>query len=198
MQKPRQRRQARTQQAILDAARQIITQQGADQLSMRAIAARIDYSPAGLYEYFGSKEEILQALSTQGHQRLRDHLLQVNTDLPPADYLLALGLAYIEFAQANPDYYLLMFTTPPSPADIDSMLGESSSYPVLLEAIRRGLEAGVFKARRGYGQEEMAYSAWALVHGIAMLRITYLVDFPIDLAAADRGALLTFGRGLQA
>jgi hypothetical protein len=121
----------------------------------------------------------------------------VEADLPPADHLLALGQAYIEFAQANPDYYLLMFTTPPSPVNLERMLGESSSYPVLLEAIRRGLEAGVFKARPGYGQAEMAYSAWALVHGIAMLRTTYLVNLPMDLAAAGREALLTFGRGLQ-
>ncbi len=198
MQKPRQRRQERTQQSILDAARQIITQQGASQLSMRAIAERIDYSPAGLYEYFNSKEEILQALSTQGHVRLRDHLLQVDTDLPPADYLLALGLAYIEFARTNPDYYLLMFTTPPAPASIERMLSESSSYPVLLEAIRRGLEAGVFRARANYGLAEMTYSAWALVHGIAMLRITYLVELPMDLAATEREALQAFGRGLQA
>lgn len=121
----------------------------------------------------------------------------MEADLPPADHLLALGQAYIEFAQANPDYYLLMFTTPPSPVNLERMLGESSSYPVLLEAIRRGLEAGVFKARPGYGQAEMAYSAWALVHGIAMLRTTYLVNLPMDLAAAGREALLAFGRGLQ-
>ena len=50
---------ARTQQAILDAARAIIHEQGPDKLSMRAIADRIDYSPAGLYEYYGSKEEII-------------------------------------------------------------------------------------------------------------------------------------------
>ena len=181
----------------LDAARQIIAQQGAGQLSMRAIAERIDYSAAGLYEYFNGKEEIIQALATQGHRRLRDHLLQVAPDLAPADYLLALGLAYIEFARANPDYYLLMFTTPPSPITLKGMLSESSSYPVLLEAIRRGLEAGVFKPRPGYGQPEMAYSSWALVHGIAMLRIAYPVDLSVDLEVTDREALRAFGRGLQ-
>ena len=53
---PRQRRHLRTKDAILDAARQIIATEGAEKLSMRAIAKRIDYSPAGLYEYFGSKD----------------------------------------------------------------------------------------------------------------------------------------------
>ncbi|NJN55580.1 MAG: helix-turn-helix transcriptional regulator, partial [Anaerolineae bacterium] len=54
---PRERRHLRTKDAILDAARLIIKEQGADALSIRAIAEQIDYSPAGLYEYFGSKEE---------------------------------------------------------------------------------------------------------------------------------------------
>jgi AcrR family transcriptional regulator len=196
-QKPRLRRQQRTHQAILDAARQILTQQGADQLSMRGIAERIDYSPAGLYEYFGSKEEIIQALCTQAHEQLRDRLLQIDASLPPVERLESLGLAYIQFALANPEIYLLMFTNPPALADMEQMLAESSSYPVLLESIRRGLDSGVFKARTGYGLNEMAYSAWALVHGIAMLRITYLAGFPLDLDAVDQETLRTFGRGLQ-
>jgi AcrR family transcriptional regulator len=196
-QKPRQRRQQRTQQAILDAARQIISQEGADQLSIRAIAQRIDYSPAGLYEYFGSKEEIVQALCTQGHERLRDQLLQVDQALPPGEYLVGLGLAYIAFARANPDYYLLMFTNPPAPVEMELMLSESSSYPVLLGAIRSGLESGAFEARPGFGLEEMAYAAWALVHGIAMLRITYLKSLPVELETADREALRAFNLGLK-
>ena len=60
---PRTKRHLRTKQAILDAARQIIAEEGPAALSMRALADRIDYSAAGLYEYFGSKEEIIAAVS---------------------------------------------------------------------------------------------------------------------------------------
>ena len=56
---PRERRAQRTRDAILEAARQIIGKDGIDGLSTRGIADAIDYSPAGLYEYFGSKEEII-------------------------------------------------------------------------------------------------------------------------------------------
>lgn len=196
-QKPREKRQQRTQQAILDAARQIINQEGIGQLSIRAIAQRIDYSPAGLYEYFGSKEEILQALCTQGHKRLRDHLLQVDTSLPPDEYLMQLGLAYIAFARANPDFYLLIFTNPPDPVESEKMTSETSSYLVLLQAIERGLKSGGFKPRPGFGLQEMAYAAWSLVHGISMLRITFLKDYSQDMDAADREALLTLNRGLK-
>lgn len=195
--KPRQRRQQRTQQAILDAALRIISEKGVNQLSMRAIAEQIDYSPAGLYEYFGSKEEIVGLVCHEGHLRLRKHLLQVDAALPPPEHLQALGLAYIEFALANPDHYLLMFTTPPNDSSHGGMQSDSSSFPVLLDSIRRGIEAGVFKERREYGLSEMAYSAWALVHGIAMLRLTFLSGYPADLDETDRQALLAFGRGLM-
>lgn len=182
----------------MDAARLIIAEKGPQGFSMRTLADRIDYSPAGLYEYFTSKENIIQTLSTQGHQMLRDHLLLVDQGLPPAEYLQALGLAYIEFALSNPDYYLLMFAHPPAPVQAERMVSESSSYPVLLQAIQKGIEAGVFKPREGFGLQEMAYAAWAMVHGIAMLRTTFLKGFPIPFESVDRESLSAFGRGLQA
>ncbi len=181
----------------MDAARQIIAEKGPQGFSIRTLADRIDYSPAGLYEYFDGKEEIIRTLSTQGHQRLRDHLLLVDRGLPPAVYLQALGLAYIEFAVSNPDYFLLMFTHPPTPVQVESMVSESSSYPVLLDAIQRGLAAGIFKTREGFGPKEMAYAAWAMVHGIAMLRVTFLKGFPIPFESVDRETLSAFGQGLQ-
>ena len=128
---------------------------------------------------------------------LRDHLLLIDQGSSPAEYLRTLGLAYIEFALSNPDYYQLMFTHPPIPVQAERMVSESSSYPVLLHAIQRGIEAGVFKPREGFGLQEMAYAAWAMVHGIAMLRITYLKGFPIPFESVDRESLSAFGRGLQ-
>ena len=198
MPKPRQRRQKRTQQAILDAALQIITQQGSDQLSMRAIAEQIDYSPAGIYEYFNSKEEIIQALISEGHRRLTAYLRQVDENLPPAEYLLEIGLAYIDFALRNREHYLLMFTNTPSEIQLEDLLREGSSFPILLKAIQSGIDHEVFEARPGFGAQEMAYAAWALVHGISMLRLTYLGKFDLDFSTADREALLAFNHGLRA
>jgi AcrR family transcriptional regulator len=191
------RRQQKTRQSILDAARQILSREGSESLSMREIARMIDYSPAGLYEYFDSKEAIVDALCAEGHQRLADAMRQVDETLPPAEYLLEIGLAYIDFALRNPDYYLLMFTRPPAKSQLDEMMGENSSFPILLGAIRHGIESGVFRTRPGFELYEMAYTAWSIVHGIAMLRLTYLDEFPLDFASVDREALLAFSRGLQ-
>ena len=108
---PRERRRQRTEQAILEAARQIIRKQGIDALSMRGIAEAIDYSPAGLYEYFGSKEEIVYAVIGQGFERFTRALQSVERSLPTRAYIVNVGMAYIDFAVLNPDFFLLMFTT---------------------------------------------------------------------------------------
>ena len=195
---PRQRRHTKTRQDILDAARNVINQNGVEELTMRKLAEVIDYSPAGLYEYFDGKEGIIQALCLEGHQKLSEVIRRVDESLPPAEYLLEIGVAYIDFALKNPDHYLLMFTNVPTKAQLEDMFTEGSSFPLLVQAIQRGIEAGVFKTRLGFELYEMVYAAWSLVHGLAMLRITYLGEFELDFSTADREALLAFNRGLRA
>src|SRR5687768_7909191 len=147
---PRERRYQRTQQAIITAARSLLAEGGADKLSIRAIADRIDYSPAGLYEYYGSKEEIIGALCWEGHRTLKRYMAQVPLTLSPDQYIIELGMAYIRFAVQNPDYFLLIFTamstrptfqdevpaTPPA-----EMINEDSSFPLLLNAVERAVES---------------------------------------------------------
>ena len=199
LQKPRHKRHARTKDAILDAARKIIAEKGADGLSMRALAHRIDYSPAGLYEYFGSKEEIITAVCTTGHQRLWQYMSRVDPTLLPEEYLLQLGLAYIAFAVQNRDHFLLMFSVLQDDSRektaVEIMAGDSS-YGLLLKALHNGIEAGIFHTRPNYGLAEMGFNAWALVHGLAMLRLTHLQAYKSDFDSADRQALITFIQGI--
>ena len=200
----RTKRRLRTRQAILDAARAIIVADGLPALSMRTLAERIDYSPAGLYEYFASKEEIVAAVCDEGQGYLYTAMDQVDKTLAPPDYLYGLGIAYIGFALEHPDYFLVMFTAAPPPdmtgasaAEAHALMaGEGSAYGILVRAIERGIEAGIFRVRAGFGRDEMAYAAWTLVHGIAMLRTTALRHFPGGMADFDDEMLLNFMRGL--
>ena len=202
----RTKRRLRTKQAILEAAREIIAEDGPAALSMRALADRIDYSAAGLYEYYGSKEEIIAAVCDQGRRYLFDAMNQVDPALPPVEHIYQIGQAYIRFALEHPDYFLLMFTEAP-PQDMPGVppeavcdLGEQEGAPygILVRAIQRGIDANVFQVRAGFGLDEMAYAAWVLVHGVAMLRTTALRSYPVDLGPADHQVLLNFMRGLQA
>ena len=202
----RTKRHARTKQAILDAAREIIAEDGPAALSMRALADRIDYSPAALYEYYGSKEEIIVAVCDEGQRYLFEAMSQADPTLPPAEYLYQIGQAYIRFALEHPDYFLLMFTEAPPPdmagLTLEIVRGlmeqEGAAYGLLVRAVQRGIDEGAFQARPGFGRDEMTYAAWTLVHGVAMLRTTALRTYPADLDAWDQQILHNFMRGLQA
>src|SRR5262245_52695197 len=52
--------------AILAEARRLLTEQGAEAVSMRAIARAIGYTPGALYEYFPAKEDVFHALYFEG------------------------------------------------------------------------------------------------------------------------------------
>jgi len=56
--------------AILEAARQVLERDGADGLTMRAVASAAGYAPAAVYLYFDSKAALLAALATQDLARL--------------------------------------------------------------------------------------------------------------------------------
>ncbi|MEX1019757.1 MAG: TetR/AcrR family transcriptional regulator [Litorilinea sp.] len=221
---PRARRQQRTSQAILDAARQIIQREGIDALSMRALAERIDYSPASLYEYYGSKDEIIQAVCEQGHGLMRDRMAQVDKTLDVVDYLVQIGLVYIHFAVTNPDYFRIMFAVldgnMPDPGAADGPEANTeanteasteaskearpllappppdSSFYILLGAIQRGIDEGVYRVQPEIGLLEMAYGAWSLVHGLATLRIAHDSRFPVDYTQTEPAILRAYAAGL--
>src|SRR5207253_9830428 len=58
------------QRSILDAARELFVSEGYDNVSIRKIAERIEYSPAAIYGYFASKDDIFFALAEEGFTML--------------------------------------------------------------------------------------------------------------------------------
>src|SRR5262245_27135434 len=65
-----ERERTKVRQAILDAARDLFVKQGFEHVSIRKVAERIEYSPAAIYSYFPSKDEIFFALSEEGFNLL--------------------------------------------------------------------------------------------------------------------------------
>ncbi len=59
----RERERAATRQKILNAARRMLVQHGYDGTTMRAIAAKIGYTPTAIYHYFQDKDALVAELS---------------------------------------------------------------------------------------------------------------------------------------
>lgn len=194
--KTRERRQARTREAIIQAAEEIIQTQGPDALSMREVAELTDYSASNLYEYFASKDDLLAAVANEALMRLATQVGHSATGSSPRERLLAYGQSYLEFARTHPDLYLLTFGRKLSHSVLADPEKTPSTYSLLLQLVRECIEAGDFVPRPGFGLQEMAFGCWSLVHGIAMLRLV-MQDVPWETAAAgDRQTLECFFDGL--
>src|SRR5262245_2802328 len=96
--------------AILDAARDLFVTEGYPTVSIRKIAERIEYSPAAIYGYFASKDDIFLALAEEGF-----HLLSTpagigqDDRLQPLDRIRAIFWRLYEFSREHPQYFWLMF-----------------------------------------------------------------------------------------
>ncbi len=105
-------RHSRTRSEILDAAAELITEQGAEALNLSELATRAGFSnAASLYRYFSSKKELMGALMRRGLERLEDHLRDVPADLPPEEQLVEFCLAYVDYARSHPGERALLLTT---------------------------------------------------------------------------------------
>jgi AcrR family transcriptional regulator len=99
--------------AILDAARELFVTEGYRNVSIRKIAEKIEYSPAALYGYFPSKDDIFYALAEEGFRLL--HGTNGGTfnaqlaGLEPLERITKVLLRLYEFSRQQPQYFELMF-----------------------------------------------------------------------------------------
>jgi AcrR family transcriptional regulator len=100
--------------AILDAARELFVTEGYRNVSIRKIAEKIEYSPAALYGYFPSKDDIFYALAEEGFRLLHasdDPAAQdaALANLDPLERIKAIFWRLYDFSRQHPQYFELMF-----------------------------------------------------------------------------------------
>jgi len=97
--------------AILDAARDLFVIEGYHNVSIRKIAERIEYSPAAIYSYFPSKDDIFFELAEEGFRLLSAQRSddEVFAALPPLDRVRTIFWRLYEFSRDQPQYFALMF-----------------------------------------------------------------------------------------
>jgi len=99
--------------AILDAARELFVAEGFNNVSIRKIAERIEYSPAAIYGYFPSKDDIFFALAEEGFRLLGDPSTEPRRarleKLPALERVRANFLRMYEFSREHPQYFALIF-----------------------------------------------------------------------------------------
>jgi AcrR family transcriptional regulator len=189
----RDRRRLATRVEILSAARELLLEVGPEGLSLRQVARRADFSPAALYTYFPNKDSLIASLFGESFERLDAYLRRVPADLPPDRRVIELGLAYMEFAHDNPmDLRCMMLSTSLDlPASSGKALGLGAAR-LIGETFRQGVQEGVFKPDGLCSAPEMAFGAWALVHGMVSIAGIDLTEVAGEVSADPRRVLETY------
>lgn len=158
-------------EALLQAATELLVEDGPQKLSLRAAARQAGVSQSAPYRHFSAKGELLAAVGQRGFVDLKELMLKGLEGLENhRDRLRQVGTSYVQFAQDNPQLFRLMF----GPLMTSENHNEELSSPcqecfgVLLGVITAGQEAGVF---RSGPPEVLSKTAWAMVHGVAHLAL---------------------------
>lgn len=167
----KQREREEKRDLILKAAMQLYKKGGVENISIRAIAEKIEYSPAAIYSYFNDKGEILHALHTQGFEKLYGLQRTLDNIADPLEKLFQMGRLYMKFAQENPEHYDLMFIA----RGVAEKINEKKEWDVgnrSFQYLRDTVEQCI---KKGYiinsDIDSATFAIWSMVHGMAALII---------------------------
>lgn len=172
----RAREKEELKEKILDAARELFVAQGYEAVTMRKIAAAIEYSPTAIYLHFADKEAIVRELCDTDFAHLASHFRKIAKIADPLERLRAAGRAYAGFGAKHPNHYRMMFMTPHPPHDpassrIEVGNPEQDAYAFLKWTVGEAIAQG--RLRPELGDVELASQiVWAGVHGIVSLRLS--------------------------
>ena len=197
-------RQDRERQAvtasILDAARDLFVAEGYQSVSIRKIAERIEYSPAAIYSYFASKDDIFLALAEEGFHRLDEKVRAADAGATSAlDLVRQRWWAFYEFSQEQPAYFQLMFVDRSVPRITQQWDGFELLQRMLAEAvatIQRAIDEGAFPA--AVSANAAMHMLWASLIGPAVISIRHRLASGEDYDALARDVLNATIAGLQA
>jgi AcrR family transcriptional regulator len=98
------------QQHILSTARDIAALDGWQNLTIRKICEKINYTAPVIYQYFESKDKILECIRMDGLHQIHSIFKEINKTKKSYDErMLEYGLAWWYFAEKNPEIYQLMY-----------------------------------------------------------------------------------------
>jgi AcrR family transcriptional regulator len=156
---------------ILNAGLEILREGGFTALSMRALAEAVGVRAPTLYDYFANKEEVLNELFLEGVKEIRQHFQPaMESSQPGAARIVGLGLAYRDFAIANPVLFQLVFGRIDSsyvPGE-EQMQAGHDLYLLLRDEVERAVQLGEFEAA---DIDILSMTIWSAVHGITTLEL---------------------------
>ncbi len=162
------------QAALIAAATQMVRANGAEHLSLRAVAAEVGVSPSAAYHYYPDKDSLISGVGQELFERLADLQEAALSQFPGKSAkaararFRALGRAYFDWASSEANLFRLMFGGFCSIdfAEAQIKRQESRAWNLLCSCLDDLQASGdIKKTIRPYGE----ILSWSTVHGATAL-----------------------------
>jgi AcrR family transcriptional regulator len=189
----RDQNQDALRRSVIASAESLLLSQGAAAVTVRRVAQQISCSTTVIYNLFGSKDGLSNALYRDGCDLLHAALIAAPHQGNPTRYLADLGWAYWDFAERHPQYYTLMFS---------GALPEFTPSPASLQDVATaiGVVVSVLEGYRSQGVlitddvQQTAMMIWASLHGVIQLFFAgHLGDARMAKATYERTLITIIG-----
>jgi AcrR family transcriptional regulator len=172
----------------LIAAALAILKAESEEPTLRAVARAAGVSAMAPYRHFPDKAGLLAAVANRGFEMLRSVLVAADNETDAREALFAQGMAFIDFARANPALFRLMYSHQYGYAGTDAVRG---TYEVLATRV-----AGIVP-RHAVGAAALACRS--LVQGMATIELSGRLApaKPDDVAIALKLFVSGLGAGLK-
>lgn len=179
---------------LLGAAEAVLAREGPGGVTVRAVAAEAGIAPMGVYNRFGGKDGLVDALLIRGFDALTAAVTS-RGEPDMLERLRASGQRYREFALASRHFYAIMFegALPHDSASAEAVEHAQAAFGALVAIVETAALAGVIVAA---DPPETAQQIWSTVHGAVTLELQGLVLTP-DPARTYRDTMETLLRGLR-
>ena len=131
-------------QALITATLDLIQEDQVHLIGFRELARRLDVSRTAPYRHFESVEQLLVVVVEEGFRKFIAALDKVSGDaaLSGKQRIIALGVAYVEFALEHSAHYRLMFEPQRPKAYLSFPMTHVVHLPSVLEEINRTVLRG--------------------------------------------------------
>lgn len=155
---------------VIDAAAQLLREEGAEALTVRHVAEALDCSTKIIYTMFKGKDGLADALYMEGCSGLAQAMARVPKAATPVAYLRAVSWAYWTFALANPSYYMVMFggAIPNYQPSATSIHATATAFEIVIEMLEHYREE---KALPLNDLTLVTQTLWAALHGVVSLHL---------------------------
>jgi AcrR family transcriptional regulator len=160
----------RLREALLAAARALISERGPSGFTLAEAAKRVGVTGSAPYRHFADRDALMTALAQEGFEHFNAQLSHAwdGGKPDPVAALRRRGEAYLTFARAEPGLYRAMF----SDAGFLRRPTESgAAQKAFDELVRTAREVLRFFHVPENGAENLAVQIWAMTHGVADLML---------------------------